>query len=44
MVLKFQSFVQVKTAELDIRLEKIGKPLSTNVYPRNKDDAPHKLL
>ena len=29
---------------LDIRLEKIGKPLSTNVYPRNKDDAPHKLL
>lgn len=29
---------------LDIRLEKIGKSLSTNVYPRNKDDAPHKLL
>ena len=29
---------------LDIRLEKIGKPLSTNDYPRNKDDAPHKLL
>lgn len=29
---------------LDIRLEKIGKPLSTNVYPRNKDNAPHKLL
>lgn len=29
---------------LDIRLEKIGNPLSTNVYPRNKDDAPHKLL
>ena len=29
---------------LDIRLEKIGKPLSTNDYPRNKDDAHHKLL
>ncbi|MEE0941515.1 MULTISPECIES: methanogenesis marker 8 protein [unclassified Methanobrevibacter] len=29
---------------LDIRLEKIGKPLSTNDYPRNKDDAPHKLI
>lgn len=29
---------------LDIRLEKIGKPLSTNVYPRNKDDAPYKLI
>lgn len=29
---------------LDIRLEKIGKPLTTNEYPRNKDDAPHKLL
>ena len=29
---------------LDTRLEKIGKPLSTNEYPRNKDDAPHKLI
>lgn len=29
---------------LDVRLEKIGKPLTTNEYPRNKDDAPHKLL
>ena len=29
---------------LDIRLEKIGKPLTTNEYPRNKDDAPHKLI
>lgn len=29
---------------LDNRLEKIGKPLTTNEYPRNKDDAPHKLL
>ena len=29
---------------LDVRLEKINKPLSTNDYPRNKDDSPHKLL
>ncbi|WP_458453552.1 methanogenesis marker 8 protein [Methanobrevibacter sp.] len=29
---------------LDVRLEKINKPLTTNDYPRNKDDAPHKLL
>jgi putative methanogenesis marker protein 8 len=29
---------------LDIRLEHIGKPLTTNDYPRNKDDAPHKLI
>ena len=29
---------------LDIRLEKINKPLTTNNYPRNKDDAPYKLL
>ncbi len=29
---------------LDNRLEKIGKPLTTDEYPRNKDDAPHKLL
>ncbi|WP_458405897.1 methanogenesis marker 8 protein [Methanobrevibacter sp.] len=29
---------------LDVRLEKINKPLTTNNYPRNKDDAPHKLL
>ena len=29
---------------LDIRLEKIGKSLTTNEYPRNKDDAPHKLI
>ena len=29
---------------LDIRLEKIGKPLSNNNYPRNKEDVPHKLL
>ena len=29
---------------LDTRLEKIGKPLSTNEYPRNKDDAPYKLI
>ena len=26
------------------RLEKINKPLTTNEYPRNKDDMPHKLL
>ena len=29
---------------LDVRLEHIGKPLTTNDYPRNKDDSPHKLL
>lgn len=29
---------------LDVRLEKIGKPLSTNDYPRDKSDAPHKLI
>ena len=29
---------------LDNRLEKIGKPLSNNDYPRNKDDMPHKLI
>ena len=29
---------------LDNRLEKIGKPLSTNEYPRNKDDTPHELI
>ena len=29
---------------LDVRLEHIGKPLTTNEYPRNKDDSPHKLL
>lgn len=29
---------------LDIRLEKIGKPLATNNYPRNKDDVPNKLI
>lgn len=29
---------------LDTRLEKINKPLTTNNYPRNKDDAPYKLL
>lgn len=29
---------------LDARLEHISKPLTTNEYPRNKDDAPHKLL
>ena len=29
---------------LDTRLEKIGKPLTTNEYPRNKDDAPYKLI
>ena len=29
---------------LDIRLEKINKPLTTNNYPRNKDDAPYKLI
>lgn len=29
---------------LDTRLEKIGKPLTTNEYPRNKDDSPAELL
>lgn len=29
---------------LDIRLEKINKPVSTKNYPRNKEDSPHKLL
>ena len=29
---------------LDNRLKKINKPLTTNDYPRNKDDAPNKLL
>ena len=29
---------------LDIRLEKIGKPLSTRDYPRDKSNSPHKLL
>jgi len=29
---------------LDVRLQKINKPLTTNDYPRNKDDAPYKLL
>jgi putative methanogenesis marker protein 8 len=29
---------------LDNRLRKINKPLTTNDYPRNKDDSPHKLL
>ena len=29
---------------LDVRLEKINKPLTNNNYPRNKDDAPYKLL
>lgn len=29
---------------LDVRLEKINKPLTTNNYPRNKEDAPYKLL
>ena len=29
---------------LDIRLEHIGKPLTTNDYPRDKSDAPHKLI
>ena len=29
---------------LEVRLEHIGKPLTTNEYPRNKDDAPYKLL
>lgn len=29
---------------LDVRLKKIGKPLSTNDYPRDKSDAPYKLI
>ena len=29
---------------LDIRLEHIGKPLTTDDYPRDKSDAPHKLI
>ena len=29
---------------LDVRLKKIGKPLSNNNYPRDKSDAPHKLI
>jgi len=29
---------------LDIRLEHIGKPLTTKDYPRDKSDAPHKLI
>ena len=29
---------------LDVRLEHIGKPLTTNEYPRDKSDAPHKLI
>ena len=29
---------------LDIRLKHIGKPLTTNDYPRDKSDAPHKLI
>ena len=29
---------------LDNRLKKIGKPLSNNNYPRNKDDGPYKLI
>ena len=29
---------------LDIRLEHIGKPLTTKDYPRNKEDAPYKLI
>lgn len=29
---------------LDVRLEKIDKPLTTNNYPRDKSDSPHKLL
>ncbi|AMD16813.1 hypothetical protein TL18_01400 [Methanobrevibacter sp. YE315] len=29
---------------LDNRLKKIGKPLTTNDYPRNKDDMPYKLI
>ena len=29
---------------LDVRLEHIGKPLTTNDYPRDKSDAPHKLI
>ena len=29
---------------LDTRLEKIGKPLTTTDYPRDKSDSPHKLI
>lgn len=29
---------------LDNRLEKIGKPLSDNNYPRDKNDTPHELI
>ena len=29
---------------LDNRLEKINKPGSTNVYPRDKSDSPHELI
>lgn len=29
---------------LDVRLKKINKPLTTNNYPRDKSDSPHKLL
>jgi len=29
---------------LDNRLKKIGKPLSNNKYPRNKNDIPHNLI
>ena len=29
---------------LDVRLEHIGKPLTTKDYPRDKSDAPHKLI
>ena len=29
---------------LDVRLEHIGKPLTINDYPRDKSDAPHKLI
>ncbi|MDO5832396.1 MAG: DUF2099 family protein [Methanobrevibacter sp.] len=29
---------------LDVRLEKIGKPLTTTDYPRDTSDSPHKLI
>ena len=29
---------------LDVRLKKINKPLTTNNYPRDNSDSPHKLL
>ena len=29
---------------LNNKLKKIGKPLTTNDYPRNKEDIPHKLI